>query len=185
MAVVEKVKQPAETKGVPSDLEALYAAHNRLVFRAAYRLLGNAQDAEDVLQTVFMRLMRREADLPEMHSVAGYLHRAGVNAALDILRARKEQVEFSEQDEAHAPKLSLAYSANRDQKIDQQRWMQEALTRLHPRAAAMFALRYIEEMDNREIASAFDTSQAVVAVTLFRARTQLQKDYKQHMRGTR
>ena len=45
---------------VPSALEDLFREHNGAVYRAAYRITGNAMDAEDVLQTVFMRLLRRE-----------------------------------------------------------------------------------------------------------------------------
>ena len=39
-------------------LEQIYLEHKDLVFRAAYRVTGNLSDAEDVLQTVFLRLVR-------------------------------------------------------------------------------------------------------------------------------
>jgi RNA polymerase sigma-70 factor (ECF subfamily) len=67
----------------------LFREHHGAVYRAAYRITGNAMDAEDVLQTVFTRLLRRE-EQPDLSENAGsYLHRAAVNAALDLMRRRK------------------------------------------------------------------------------------------------
>src|SRR4028119_509735 len=73
----------------PEALEAIFREHHGNVFRTAYRITGNAADAEDVLQTVFMRLLRREEQPDLSNSAGSYLHRAAVNAALDTLRRRK------------------------------------------------------------------------------------------------
>jgi len=56
---------------------------------------------------------------------------------------------------------------------------------LAPRAAEMFILRYVEEHGNREIAALMGTSQAVVAVTLFNARSRLKKRLSEFERGIR
>ena len=52
----------AETPLPPpsADLERIFQAHHSQVFGTAYRVTGSAQDAEDVLQTVFLRLLRRQ-----------------------------------------------------------------------------------------------------------------------------
>ena len=60
-----------------------------MVFRAAYRVTGNAGDAEDVLQTVFLRLVKRDPSAEPVGNVPSFLHRAAVNAALDLVRARQ------------------------------------------------------------------------------------------------
>ena len=52
--------QGAATTPPPDDLESAYQAHHAMVYRTAYRVTGNPSDAEDVLQTVFLRLMKRE-----------------------------------------------------------------------------------------------------------------------------
>ena len=71
-----------------ADMARIYREHSARVLAAAYRVTGSSHDAEDVLQTVFMRLVRREGaalgDEP-----GAYLHRAAVNAALDVVRSRK------------------------------------------------------------------------------------------------
>src|SRR3712207_5763818 len=80
-------------KAVPAakeagELERLFREHHEQVFRAAYRITGSVTDAEDVLQTIFLRLASN-AETPDLApSPAGYLHRAAVNAALDLVRRR-------------------------------------------------------------------------------------------------
>src|SRR3954471_11405874 len=70
-------------------LEQIFLEHKELVYRAAYRVTGNASDAEDVLQTVFLRLLKHGHTFTGGDDAGRYLHRAGVNAALDIMRSRK------------------------------------------------------------------------------------------------
>ena len=70
-------------------MERVYRDHASRVLSAAYRVTGSSQDAEDVLQTVFMRLVRRDGGAHLDENPAAYLHRAAVNAALDLIRSRK------------------------------------------------------------------------------------------------
>src|ERR1035441_5104079 len=74
---------------IPDELERAFRAHNGLVFRTAYRITGNAADAEDVLQTVFLRLVRRGANVDAVENQESYLRRAAINAALDVIRAKQ------------------------------------------------------------------------------------------------
>src|SRR6266540_1258743 len=81
---------PMEPAAIPvTDLEHIFREHHALVFRAAYRITGNAGDAEDVLQTVFLRLMKRDTDAEPIGNVPSFLHRSAVNAALDLMRSRQ------------------------------------------------------------------------------------------------
>ena len=71
------------------DLERIFRENHALVFRAAYRITANAGDAEDVLQTVFLRMLKREPDAEPVGNMPSFLHRAAVNAALDLVRSRQ------------------------------------------------------------------------------------------------
>jgi len=75
--------------GLIDGVERLFRAYHGLVFRAAYRITGNATDAEDVLQTVFLRLIGRDGSAPPVENSEKYLRRAAINAALDVVRARR------------------------------------------------------------------------------------------------
>src|ERR1700730_9794559 len=61
---------------IPGELERAFRDHHRLVFRTAYRITGNPGDAEDVLQTVFLRLLRRGRNADALENTEGYLRRA-------------------------------------------------------------------------------------------------------------
>ena len=165
----------------PLELEQIFQEHRIRVFRAAYRISGNVNDAEDVLQTVFLRLARRD-DPAAVQNLDSYLYRAAINAALDLLRSRK-RIESAPLDESVPLDLLLCSSLNHSQ--DLRVWLWQALAKLSARNAEMFALRYLEGYDNREIAKMLDTSQEVVAVTLHRTRAQLRKEFQSFAQRTK
>ncbi|MEJ7605155.1 MAG: sigma factor, partial [Bryobacteraceae bacterium] len=78
------------------EIEKIFEAYSDRVFRAAYRVTGNTGDAEDVLQTVFLRLLRHEHNFERIDDAGNYLYRAGFNAALDLVRARRSAVPLDE-----------------------------------------------------------------------------------------
>ncbi|MBZ5592909.1 MAG: sigma-70 family RNA polymerase sigma factor [Acidobacteriia bacterium] len=173
---------PAPIPGQPAELEELFEEHHASVLRAAYRITGNATDAEDVLQTVFMRLLRRPADAPGMENAAAYLHRAAVNAALDLVRDR--QPAKNQPLEAHMSHLveGAAAAPDRQQEASEMRaFVRRAIRRLPPRAAEIFALHYFENYSNQQIASMLDLSPSGVAVTLHRTRARLQEEVRNFM----
>jgi RNA polymerase sigma factor (sigma-70 family) len=169
------------------QLSQLFADHHRRVLIAAYRITGSMADAEDVAQTVFLRLGRGEGIPGEgipgegipMKNAGSYLYRAAVNGALDLLRRRK--IAASEPIEAAEGIPTTARTASPDAELSRSELaglLRQAISELPPRAAEMFTLRYIEELGNREIAALMGTSSAVVAVTLHQARSRLKKRLK-------
>ncbi|HET8549257.1 MAG TPA: RNA polymerase sigma factor [Bryobacteraceae bacterium] len=173
--------EPA-SQGTP-ELAQIFQEHYGRVFRVACRITGNPSDAEDVLQTVFLRLVRREPNPEAADNLDSYLYRAAINASLDILRARKQRASVGLEDVSREQELESASVPDTAASVELQSWLRRALARLAPRHAEMFALRYFEGYENREIAQLLNTSAAVVAVTLHRTRTQLEKDYKAFRSG--
>src|SRR5271169_5006480 len=156
---------------IKAPLDQMYEAHHGMVFRTAYRVTGNAADAEDVLQTVFLRLLRRDAETaPEIDNPESYLRRAAVNAALDVVRARRDS-DTLEPERMAASATCTELSELRDS-------LRRALVKLPPRTAEMFALRFFEGHTNPEIAKLMGLSQIVVAVTIHRTRKKLEKEFK-------
>ncbi len=162
-----------------SQLESIFQAHHSLVLRAAYRVTGSASDAEDVLQTVFLRLLRRSAELAAMDNVPGYLHRAAVNAALDLVRSRHESRNVPlESHESHLAAEAFRGPEGQQEASERQVLLRRAMSTLAPRAAEIFALHYFEGYANPEIANMLGLSTAGVAVTLHRTRSRLQKEIR-------
>ena len=166
-----------------AQLEEVFRAHQACVLKAAYRLTGNMADAEDVLQSVFLRLARGTVDASHISNLQSYLHKSAVNAALDLIRSRgcREGVPMEAADDLESnPWISPERALS---SLEVKNWLRRALATLNPRAAEMFVLRYFEGLDNPEIARTMNTSQAVVAVTLHRTRARLKKGLRGFMKG--
>lgn len=166
----------------PPSVDELFNDHHHAVYQAAFRVTGNAQDAEDVLQTVFLRLLKRsDDDVNVGDDPARYLCRAAINAGLDILRSKKRnqtvELEDWQQSSEHAsPIANPTPPVDIDVKQSQlRRQLRAAIAQLHPRAAEMFVLRYFEDFSNAEVAKLMNTSPSSIAVTLHRTRDRLQE----------
>lgn len=171
--------QPTQETAPPGalPLEELFRQHSKTVYRAAYRVTGNASDAEDALQTVFLRIARRHDELDLSQSATSYLHRAGVRAALDLLRARRRARSVPLDDmESKPPETPLPDPERGSLSRELREKLRQGLAALNPRHAEIFALRYFEGYRNRDIAEMLGLSPTAVAVTLHRVRGQLQQD---------
>jgi RNA polymerase sigma factor (sigma-70 family) len=165
----------AASMTIPStqSISRLFAEHYRRVLLAAYRITGSVADAEDIAQALFLRLASAERPID---NIGSYLHRAAINGALDLLRRRKSAatepldlaVDIPSTDWQSSPESEFSTRQLGDA-------LRIAISELSPKAAEMFAFRYLEELGNKEIAVLMDTSQAVVAVTLHNARASLKK----------
>ncbi len=161
--------------GLMDEVERLFRAYHGLVFRTAYRITGNATDAQDVLQTVFLRLVGRDGSAPPVEHGESYLRRAAINAALDVVRARRR-----------AETVPLADSLPGRSDLDQHELrdcLRRSLASLNPQAAEIFALRFFEGHSNREIARMLGVSQVWVAVSVHRTRRRLQKEIRSFIGG--
>jgi RNA polymerase sigma-70 factor (ECF subfamily) len=175
LRLVNESTQPANSP--PTELENLFRAHHDRVFRAAHRIIGSPADAEDVLQTVFLRLAKGKESYDLSENPEAYLSRAAINASLDLMRSRSRAKSVG-LDDAAADALESRYqnpeAAQADKEL--QILIRQAVAGLGKTAGEMFVLRYYEGYDNQEIAKMLDTSQMVVGVVLHRARTRLRKE---------
>jgi len=166
------------------DMEAFRALverHSRGLFHLAYRLTGNEQDAEDVVQETFIRAYRR---LDRYESRAGFgtwLHRITVNCAIDLTRSRgrhtpprvpafEEHPDHTEQLPAHGPSPeTVVYSSEVRRKVG------DALDRLTSSERTAFVLRHFEEKSIEEIRTALGLSENAAKQCIFRAVRKLRR----------
>jgi RNA polymerase sigma-70 factor, ECF subfamily len=151
---------------IPStEFAELYERHYPAVYRTALRVTGNPADAEDVLQTVFLRVLNQgRLNLP--HTPEAYFRRAATNAALDLLRKKITHRETL-LDEASS------ISSNDNTTFLKER-LRGALAAIDQTDALLFLLRYLEGMSNGELAEMFGQEKNNIAVRLHRIRQNLQ-----------
>ncbi len=153
------------------------------MFATAYRITGNAGDAEDVLQTVFLRLLRRGRNADPLEKPESYLRRAAINAALDVIRSRQADQTVPLPEESSGKSSGLMQTAPEPGDTSGLRQaLSRAIAQLKPRSAEIFALRFLEGLSNQEIAETLGISQVLVAVIVHRTRQQLRKQLRPYLR---
>jgi RNA polymerase sigma factor (sigma-70 family) len=153
-------------------LEQLFEEHYQLVYRTAYSLTGTVHDAEDVLQTLFLRLLARESPPDLTRDPAPYLYRAAFNLSMDVLQSRRRQV-LTDDIESFAKQKTAAAPRPEEEDIDAR--LHRAIAELQPAAAQIVLLRYVHNKSQAEIAKIMRTTRSTVAVSLFRSRARLKK----------
>ncbi len=150
----------------PAGVGQLYQRHSEAVYRAALRVTGNPADAEDVLQTVFLRVLARGGSVEDVALPAAYFRRAAVNAAVDVLRRRELHAESGYDDRApHAAVQSPMLLKEQ---------LRRAIATLDSDDASLFLLRHVEGLSIEELAGMFQIEKNNVAVKLHRIRHRLQ-----------
>jgi RNA polymerase sigma-70 factor (ECF subfamily) len=146
----------------------LYERNYEAVFRAAMRVTGNPADAEDVLQTVFLRVLDRGRDIDAAALPAAYFTRAAINAAVDLLRRRTVHAETAYDDQVQhaAPEAPPLLKEH----------LRRAIATLQSEDAALFLLRHLEGLSIEELAEAFGLEKNNVAVKLHRIRLRLRTE---------
>jgi RNA polymerase sigma-70 factor (ECF subfamily) len=156
---------------LPQEIEDLFQDHYLLVYRTAYGITGRVEDAEDVVQTIFLRLLQRERPPDLSKNPKGYFYRAAVNLSLSTLKARRRHEHSHVSDElANAVPTSASTRAE-----ELHRTLYGAIAELSSKAASIVVLRYLHSYSDAEIAKVLGTSRGVIAVTLYRARIRLKK----------
>jgi RNA polymerase sigma-70 factor (ECF subfamily) len=149
--------------------EEVFNAHSQLMYRTAYGVLGRHEDAEDVVQTIFLRLIRQEFPPDLGKNPERYLYRAAVNSSLSTIRNRRREVLVDNDRDFETPAPNDIVNHERHRRL------YEAIAELKPEAAQIVILRYMHNKSDAEIARMFGVSRGTIALRLFRSRARLRK----------
>src|SRR5688500_14010275 len=150
------------------DLEEVFRHHASLVYRTARAITGSSEEAEDIVQTVFLRLVRGEYANNLRTNPKGYLYRAAVKGSLDALRARRRRTFIRDLDQIESsPPGAPAFGGRAYHELD------AALAQLDPHSLEILTLRYVHDYSDAEIARMLGVSRGAMALRLFRLRRRL------------
>jgi RNA polymerase sigma-70 factor (ECF subfamily) len=153
------------------EFDKLFREHYSLIFNTAFSVTGSPEDAEDVAQTIFMRMYRRGIPPDFSQNTRGYLYRAAVNEALTTVRSRRRHILTG--DDISLENAAEAVRPTPQPAIEDR--LVEAIAQLNPGAVELLILRYEHNYSDAEIGKLLGKSRGVVAVSLFRARARLKK----------
>ena len=145
-----------------------------MVFATAWRVLGHAEDSEDVLQEVFLKLLKANVNIDTARDWGAYLRTMTTRCAIDRLRKHRsatwiEASDWIEQLPA-SENENPARIVDRRQKAD---LLRRAMSTLPARDATVFALRHFDELSYEQIATQTGVNVSRVGVILHRTRERL------------
>lgn len=151
--------------------EVLVRRYQGPMYRLALRMLGSASDAEDAVQEVFLTVWRRLTQLQDDAAFVGWLYRTATNRCLNVIRARRPQVDV-ELDE-HESVGSRSRPEQAAEVSEQMSALGVALAGLTAEQRACWLLREVHGRSYDEIALAVGTTRQAVRGRIARARAQL------------
>ena len=169
--------------GDRSQFARLVDAFSTPIYRLALKMLANEQDAEDVLQTTFIKAFQHVGEFEGRSSLSTWLYRIAANEALMLVRRKHPSISLDEEsrnDESNnLQPLELAdWSAlpesdllSKEARLQLDRGIQSLPAKLR----AVFLMRDIEGLSIKETAQALDLTQTAVKTRLLRARLQLRE----------
>jgi RNA polymerase sigma-70 factor, ECF subfamily len=172
------------------SFEVLVSRKTPVVVSLARRIVGNAEDARDVAQMVFLRVWKEIHRYDERYSLNTWLYRIATNLSIDFLRSARSR------ERAHGATLHLirereestAGGATRTaEDRDLARLFEAVSGKLSEKQKAAFVLREMEDCDTRDIAEILGCGESTVRNHLFNARRILRKEiarlYPEFLRG--
>jgi len=165
-------REPARC--LPEEFDRIYREHAQFIYRTAFRITADRQDAEDVLQSLCVRMLRRELPTDFGKNPKAYLYRAAVNLSLNTVRSKRRSIPAD-------PVIDVEDPASRSRSRGEEEifeTLRRALTELPEKAAEILVLRYVHGYADSEIAKLLGTSRGTIAVSLFRTRARLRKSLR-------
>ena len=169
----------------------LVEQHSHSIFRLAFRMTGNEQDAEDVVQETFLKAHRNLSRFEERANIRTWLYRIAVNCAHDLMRVRQrhqkgrqpedpEGVSAVDQIAASDPSPDrLLFSAQVQKKVS------AAMARLSPIERTAFVLRHFEGQGIEEIAPVLGLRTGATKNTIFRAVAKMRRELEPVLRSAK
>jgi RNA polymerase sigma-70 factor, ECF subfamily len=160
-------------EGDAKAFEELYRAHAGRLYNLVFRMAGSAQEAEDLLQDVFLHAHRKLGSFRGESSLGTWLYRLAVNQCLDFLRGRQNRTsratsslddEGAEEPAAALPKVPTAIS-----RID----LERAIARLPEGCRTAFVLHDVEGFEHNEVARLLGVSEGTSKSQVHKARSKL------------
>jgi RNA polymerase sigma-70 factor (ECF subfamily) len=160
----------------------LVEQHSRAIFRLAFRMTGNEEDAEDVVQETFLRAYKQLDKYEARSSFSTWLYRIASNYSLDLIRSRKRHEDKRERGSAEDDRDilqsipvdspgpdRLLYGIQISDRVN------AALNELSPQERTAFVLRHFEGQSIQEIGEALGTGTNATKHSIFRAVQKLRK----------
>ena len=169
--LIEQLKQ-----GSQEAFQALVAECSHNVISTCYGLLGNAEDAEDTAQDVFIEVYKSVYRFRKESDLNTWIYRIAINKSLDLLRKRKRKKRIGDLRALFHAKAKAANTPHRRlEEAERKEILRQQIALLAKNKRIALVLSQYEKLSNRQIATIMGSSEAAVESLLHRARANLRK----------
>ena len=157
------------------EFKQRFMPHRRLLYRVAYQLTANAQDAEDLLQDMYLKLWQKRDELPDEAMKQAYLVSMMRHLFYDQRRLKRLDTSMELKEEASPPD-----ERNLDRQIDSQdeaRQMEQLINGLPDRDGRIIRMHLVEERSYEEIEQDTGLSQGNIRIIVMRTRQKLKQQF--------
>jgi RNA polymerase sigma-70 factor (ECF subfamily) len=176
--------------GDRDEFARLVDAYSGPVYRLGLRMLGREQDAEDVLQNTFIKILQHINGFEERSSLSTWIYRIAANEALMMLRKMRPEVNLEEQssdeDQDFMPVQFVDWSPMPEEIMESgevKTYVEAAIKELPEPLRVVFILRDIEGFSIKETADALNLTESNVKTRLLRARLNLREQLSVYFSG--
>ena len=157
------------------EFKQRFMPHHRLLYRVAYQLTANAQEAEDLLQDMYLKLWQKRDELPDEAMKQAYLVSMMRHLFYDQRRLKRLDTSMELKEEASPPD-----ERNLDRQIDSQdeaRQMEQLINGLPERDGRIIRMHLVEERSYEEIEQDTGLSQGNIRIIVMRTRQKLKQQF--------
>jgi RNA polymerase sigma-70 factor (ECF subfamily) len=180
-----EISVEALRRGDRAEFARLVEAYSGPIHRLALKMLGQTQDAEDVLQNTFLKAFQHIRGFEGRSSLSTWLYRIAANEALMLIRRQRPETPLADlrpdadDNEDFAPANLSDWCCLPEQELltsESRSHLDAAIRRLPEKLRIVFLLRDIEGLSIAETGQALDLSETAVKTRLLRARLRLRED---------
>ncbi len=176
--------------GDRAELARVVEAFSGQIYRLALKMLGNPQDAEDVLQNTFLKAIQHFPNFEGRSSISTWLYRIAANEALMMLRKQKSEIpvpgeEDADEDDDYLPVQFVDWSSLPETELassEAHTYLDSAIRQLSEKLRVVFILRDVEGLSIRETGEVLGLTETAVKTRLLRARLQLREQLSDYYR---
>jgi len=184
--MIEKIAEislAALQSGDRAEFARLVETYSTPIYRLALKMLGNPQDAEDILQTTFLKALKHLPEFEGRSSLSTWLYRIAANEALMFLRRKHPDFSLDEEptdnEGEFQPPIELAdWGALPENELlsgESKRQLDRAIATLPEKLRVVFLLRDVEGLSIKETGEALKLTETAVKTRLLRARLHLRE----------
>jgi RNA polymerase sigma-70 factor (ECF subfamily) len=188
--VTDELSLEALRAGDRNEFARMVDAYSGPIYQLGLRMLGNPQDAEDILQNTFLNALTHLANFEGRSSISTWLYRIASNEALMLIRRKKpafnlEDLQTEDSDDGLMPEIFVDWSILPEHELltgEGKKAIDDAIVKLPEILRMVFILRDIEDVSIKETAEILNLTETNVKTRLLRARMYLREQLSTYYR---